>query len=135
MQLRNLIYMQSINTHVDGSDDFRSIYAIGSKLQDSITLEELSSRLCIGIKTSDLTIKDTTHQYSCTTGLLTKRFCTDKSHLRYKKLSRQYGTFCTDLLKVQVTSIRGYCGGVLYTNKIGLKKFFPCESEKGEETG
>ena len=32
-------------------------------------------------------------------------------------------------------SIRGYCVGVLYTNNIGFKKFFPCEIYKGEETG
>ena len=31
--------------------------------------------------------------------------------------------------------ISGYCGGVLYTNKIGFKNFLSCESEKGEETG
>ena len=67
--------------------------------------------------------------------MLTNRFCTDKAHLDYKQLSRQYVNFYTDFLKVQVTYICGYCGGVSYTNNIGLKKFFPCEGNKSEETG
>ena len=29
----------------------------------------------------------------------------------------------------------GYCGGVLYNNNILFKIFFPCDSEKVEETG
>ena len=35
-QLRNLLSMKSIITHVDGSDEFWSIYAINSKRQDII---------------------------------------------------------------------------------------------------
>ena len=62
-------------------------------------------------------------------------FFTDKAHIPYKQVSRQYGTLYIDFLKVQVTSIRGYHGGVLYTNNIGFKKFFPRYNEKGEETG
>ena len=41
----------------------------------------------------------------------------------------------TDYLKVSVKSIRAYIGGTIYTNKLRFKKFFPAESEQGEETG
>ena len=51
--------MQSIITHVDSSDEFRSIYDINSKPKDSITPEELSSRLCIGLNTSGCNLKAT----------------------------------------------------------------------------
>ena len=80
--------MQSIITHVDGSDEFRYISAINSKLQYSITPEELRSGLCVGLKTAARNPKATTHQYIRTTGLLTNRFCTNKAYLRYKQLSR-----------------------------------------------
>ena len=119
--LSNPLSMQSIIKHADSSDEFRYISDINSKRQDSITPEELSSRLCHGINTAAGTIKANTHQYILTTGLLTKRFCTCKAHLLYKQFSRQYGTFYTDFLKVQVRSIHGYCGGLLYINKIGFK--------------
>ena len=32
-------------------------------------------------------------------------------------------------------SIPSYFGGVLYINNIGFKNLFPCEIDKGEETG
>ena len=135
IQLTTILSMQPMIEQVGDTDDFRTIHALNTKRQDSISPEELSKRLCIGLKTAARTLNATTHQYVHTTGLLTKRFRTDKSHLRYKQLSRQYGTFYTDYLKVSVKSIRGFIGGVIYTNKIGFKKFFPCENEKGEETG
>ena len=40
-----------------------------------------------------------------------------------------------DYLEVSSKSMQCYIGGVLYTNKLGFKKFYPCESEQGEETG
>ena len=119
----------------EDSDKYCSVTALNSSRSDSISPEELSRRLCIGLKTAARTLKATSHQYIRTTGLLTKRFRTDKSQLRYKQLSKQYGTFYTYFLKVAVKSIRGFIGGVLYTNKIGFKKFPPCESEKVQETG
>ena len=134
-QLRNILSMQSIIAHVDDSDNFLSISVINGKCQDSITPEELSSRLFIGLKKAICTLKATTHQYIRNAGLLTKRSCTNKYHLRYKQLSLQYSTFYTDFLRVQVTSICGYFGGFLYPNNIGFKKFFPCEIEKSKETG
>ena len=47
---------------------------------------------------------------------------------------RGYGTFYCDFLKVSVKSIRGYKGDMLYINKLGFKKFFPCSTEQGQET-
>jgi hypothetical protein len=134
-QISTIYSLQSMIEYNEETDGFSSTAAINSTMSDSITPEELSRRLCIGLKTAARTLKATSHQYIRTTGLLSKRFRTDKAQLRYKQLSRQYGTFYTDFLKVAVKSIRGYIGGVIYTNKAGFKKFFPCESEKGEETG
>ena len=132
-QLSNLFSIQSIITYVDGIDKFQYISAINSKLQYIITTEELSSLLCIGLNTYSCTFKATTHKYFFTIGFLTKRFRTDKYRLHYKELSPNYGTFYNDFLKVQDMSIRGYCGGLLYTNNTGFKNFFPCESDKGKE--
>ena len=53
---------------------------------------------------------------------------------RYKQLSHHYGTFYVDFLKTAVKSIRSFIGGMLYRNKLGYKKFFPCTSETQEET-
>ena len=137
-QLPSMLAMQSLLEQVNSDDcdtDFRTVHAINTKRKESISPEELSQRLGIGLKTAARTLKATTHDFIRSTGLLTKRFKTDKAHLRYKQLSRQYGSFYTDYLKVSVKSIRGYIGGVLYTNKVGFKKFFPCDTEKGEDTG
>ena len=117
------------------SKSFATINALNSKKEDSLTPEELSRRWGIGLSTAVRTLKATTHKCIRTTGLLTKRFRTDKAQLRYKQLSRQYGTFYVDYLKVGVTSIRQFIGGNLYTNKLGFKKFFPCTNETSKETG
>ena len=87
----------------------------------------------IVLKTAKNTILVTTHK-SCSTGMLARRFTTDKSQLRYKQLSRHYGTFYVDFLKVNVKLLRGYVGGMLNCNKLGFKKFFPCINETQEET-
>ena len=109
-QLSYLLSMQSIITNVDNSDGFRSVSDINSKRQDSINPEEISSHLCIGLKTAARTLKATFHKYIITTGFLTKKLCTDKAHIFYKHLYRQYCNFYTDFLKLQVTSISVYCG-------------------------
>ena len=111
------------------SKSFATINALNSKKEDSLTPEELSRRWGIGLR------KATTHKCIRTTGLLTKRFRTDKAQLRYKQLSRQYGIVYVDYLKVGVTSIRQFIGGNLYTNKLGFKKFFPCTNETSNESG
>ena len=79
------------------------------------------------------TILATTHKCIHSTGMLAKRFKTDKSQLRCKQLSRHSGTFYVDFLKVNVKSFRGYAGGMLYCNKLGFKIFFPCMNETQEE--
>ena len=132
-QLSTIFSMNIMIDYDEDSDKYCSVTALNSSRSDSISPEELSRRLCIGLKTAARTLKATSHQYIRTTGLLSKRFRTDKSQLRYKQLSKQYGTFYTDFLKVAVKFVRGYIGGVLYTNKIGFKKFFPCESEKDKK--
>ena len=133
-QLSQILSLQSMIEEIE-DDVFSSIHSLNTKRKDTMSPEELSKRLHIGLKTASRTLKATTHQWIRTTGLLTKRFRTDKAHLRYNQLSKQYGTFYTDYLKVSVKSIRGYIGGTIYTNKLGFKKFFPAESEQGEETG
>ena len=86
-QLSNIIYMQSIITHVDGSDEFQYISAIKIKHQDSIAQEEISSLISIGLNIYASTLKATTHQYVCTAGFLTNMFFSDKPRLHYKQLS------------------------------------------------
>ena len=102
-----------------------------SKLRDSNSLspEQLSRMWQIALKTAKNSILATTHKCIRSTGMLARRFKTDKSQLRYKQLSRHYGTFYVDFLKVNVKSLRGYVGGILYCNKLGFKKFFPCINE------
>ena len=117
------------------STDFRTIDAIKSVSKDILSPENLSQMWNIGLATASRTLKATTHKRIRTTGLLTKRFRTDKAQLRYKQMSRQYGNFYVDYLKVGVTSIRQFVGGTLYTFKRGFKKFLTCSSETSEETG
>ena len=112
-----------------------TICKLSSRREDSITPEFLSKHLNIGLATAKRTLQATTHQCVRSTGLLAKRFKTDKSQLRYKQLMRGHGNFYCDYLKSSVKSIRGHIGGVLYTNKCGFKKFYPCSTESGAETG
>ena len=86
----------------------------------------------IGLKTASRTLKATSHECVRSTGLLAKRYKTNKAQLRYKQLSRQYGTFYADFLKSGVKSIRDFIGGTLFTNKLGFEKHFPSEDEKQE---
>ena len=111
-----------------------SIRAIRTNNKASITPEKLSSMWNIGLTTASRTLAATTHKCMRTTGLLARRFKTDKAQLRYKQLCRQFGTFYTDYLKSNVKSTRGYIGGTVYTNKLGFKKFYPCADEKGSST-
>ena len=115
-------------------DDYATVMAINFKKKKSITPEQLSKLWHIGIKTAERTLKATTYKIIRTTGLLTKRFRTDKAQLRYNQLGRTYGTFYTDYLKNNVKSVRGYIGGTIYTNKLGFKKFFPHSDETGAST-
>ena len=105
-------------------------------LRESVTLtpEQLSVMWQIGLRTAKDTILATTQKCIRSTGTLSRRFKTDKSQLRYRQISRHHGTFYVDFLKVTVKSIRGFIGGMLYCNKLGFKKFFPCTNETQEET-
>ena len=114
---------------------FASINKISTKRDSSITPEDLCKLLHIGLGTAQRTLKATTYQCIRSTGLLAKRFKTDRSQLRYKQLMKGFGTFYCDFLKVGCVSLRGFMGGVVYTNKVGFKKFYPCSNESGEETG
>ena len=138
MQLPSLLINSPLLHDVTPQDQEESVFSTISKVntrrRDTITPEALAKRLNIGLATAKRTLNATSHQCLRTTGLLTKRFKTDRSQLRYKQLTRGYGTFYTDYLKVSTKSLRGYIGGVIYTNKLGFKKFYPCETEQGLET-
>jgi Integrase core domain. len=115
---------------------YRSISAMNSyKTKDNISPEEMAHMLKIGLKTAQQTLQATTAKFIRTTGALSRRFRTDKAQLRYKQLSWIFGKFYCDYLKVKVTSLRGYKGGVIYTNGLGFYKFVPCENETAETTG
>ena len=133
-QLHSILSMSSIIDEITTESE-TNIGALKSKQSLSLTATELSRKLHIGLQTASRTLKATTHQCIRSTGLLSRRFRTDKAQLRYKQLSKRYGLFYTDYLKVSVKSLRGFIGGVVYTNKLGFKKFFPCSTETGEETG
>ena len=106
-----------------------------SKRSDYITPEELSNKLYIGFNKAARTLKAKKSQFVFSTGLLTRRFSNDKSHLRYKHLVKVFGSFYADYFKSKTKSIQGYVGGVVYTNKLRFYKFIPCENETSENTG
>ena len=64
-----------------------------------------------GLNNMIKTLDATTYQCIRSTGLLAKRFKTDKSQPRYKHVSCRYGTFCVDYLKVGVKTVRQFIGG------------------------
>ena len=134
-QLPTIALFQPILASTDEGETYSSFSAINSKSHDSLSPEDLSKRLFIGLSTAKRTLQATSHQFIRTTGSLTKRFRTDKAHLRYKQLAKVYGSFYCDYLKMNVKSIRGFVGGVMYTNKLSFHKFVPCSAETGEETG
>ena len=83
IQLSTVLSMHSM---IEESNDeqFQSIHVTNTKRQDSISPEELSKCECIGLKTADRTLKAITNQHIRTTCILSKRFRTDKAHIRYK---------------------------------------------------
>ena len=111
------------------------IASLTSVRSDLITPEELSKKWHISLNIAARTLKATTHQFICTTGALTKRFQTDKAQLRYKRLMKLFGSFYCDYLKSEAKSLRGYIGGVVYTNHLAFYKFVPCSTETSAKTG
>ena len=105
-----------------------------SRESDSLTPEQLNVLWQIRLKTAKNAILATTHKCIRSTRMLTRRFKTDKSQLRYRQLYRHHGTLYVDFLKVAIKSIFCYIGGMLYCNKLSFKKFFPCTNETQEET-
>ena len=106
-----------------------------SKGVDYTTPEELSNKLHIGLKTVDRTLKSKMYHFILSTVLFTIHFSTDKAHLRYKQLARNFGSFNTEYLKLKTKSIRGYVGGIVYTNQLVYYKFIPCDNKTSENTG
>jgi len=117
--------------YTEGSDEpeYRSTYALGSNATNTLTPEDLSKLWGIGIKTARRTLKATTHRCIRTVGDLTRRFRTDKAHMRFRRLTTKQGQFYVDTLKSKVKSIRGFTCGNLYTNNLGFRKFFPMSTE------
>jgi hypothetical protein len=105
------------------NDDYRSVHSIQSSAKSNLTPEELARLWGIGLKTACRTIQATTHRCVKTVGELTRRFRTDKAHMRYRRLSTKHGLFYVDTLKSKVKSIRGFTCGNLYTNSLGFRKF------------
>ncbi|GFH50586.1 hypothetical protein CTEN210_07062 [Chaetoceros tenuissimus] len=136
MSLHLLSAVQSTAVLHPHEDTFKSLQAMNSyKSKESISPEEMARLLKIGLKTAQRTLQATTSKFIRTTGALSRRFKTDKAQLQYKQLSRIFGKFYCDYLKVNATSIRGYKGGVIYTNGLGFYKFLPCENETSKTTG
>ncbi len=108
---------------------YRSTNAVASRSKEKLSPEELASKWGIGIKTAKRTLKATTHRCIRTVGDLTRRFRTDKAHMRYRRLATKHGRFYVDTLLSKVVSIRNYKCGNLYTNDLGFRKFFPMATE------
>ena len=117
----------------DSEDGHSTVSKMATNRSDRLSPEKLSQLWRIGIKTAERTLKASTHQCIRTTGVLTRRFRTDKAHMRFKQLSTHHGEFYADYLKCAVKSIRGFIGGTVYTNRLGFKKFFPMKTEQGKE--
>jgi hypothetical protein len=131
-ELMNTNYFSILDDHRelhDHNDSYHSIFAINSKQRNTLSPEELSRLWGIGLKTARRTLTATTHRCVKTVGELTRRFRTDKAHMRYRRLSTKHGLFYVDTLKSKVKSIRGFTCGNLYTNSLGFRKFFPMETE------
>ena len=122
--------IKSFLIDVDDDDNTTSnIKAVASKQSEKLTPEQLAKKWGIGLKTAKRTLLATTHRCVKTVGDLTRRFRTDKTHMRYRRLSTKHGQFYVDTLHSKVKSIRSYKCGNLYTNNLGFRKFFPMTTE------
>ena len=118
---------------VPGEPEFHSINALTARKKNKLSPEELSKLWRIGLKPAKRTLEATTHTCIRSVGNLTRRFKTDKAHLRYKRVATCEGNFYVDTLFSKVKSVRGFTCGNLYTTMLGFKKFFPMESKTGQE--
>ena len=117
----------------DGDDDYSTISKMATNRSDRLSPEKLSQLWRIGIKTAERTIKASTHQCIRTTGVLTRRFRTDKAHMRFKQLSTHHGEFYADYLKCAVKSIRGFIGGTFTLTNLDSRNFSPCLQNEGRK--
>jgi hypothetical protein len=125
--------VNQLRTTISVDIDDRTCSVMATRKRDTLSPEELARLWKIGIHTANRTLKATTHQCLRTAGNITKRFKTDRAHMRYKRLSTKYGQFYVDTLFAKVKSIRGYTCGNLYTNRLGFKKFYPMVSNNSVE--
>jgi hypothetical protein len=118
-----------LDTSSQDTFSYRSLSSMKTSKNDTLSPEALAKLWGIGLKTARKTLLATEHKCIRTVGDLTRRFRTDKAHMRYKKLSTKHGRFYVDTLKSKVKSIRGFTCGNLYTNSLGFRKFFPMITE------
>ena len=120
-----------VSTYLESGEEagFSTVGSFSTRKHDSLTAEDLSRLWCIGLKTARRTLLATTHQCLRTAGVLSRRFRTDKAHMRYKRLATKQGLFYVDTLLSKIKSIRGFTCGDLYTNNLGFRKFFPMETQ------
>ena len=105
--------------------EFMTLCALRSKNKNTMTPEELAEKWQIGLNTAARTLKATTHTCVRSVGDITRRFRTEKAHMRYRRLTTRHGLFYVDTLFSKVKSLRGFTCGNLYTNSMGFRKFFP----------
>ena len=89
MSMQLPVLLDEFTYDVEESGTFCAVRT--QKSGEYITPEEMATKLMIGLKTANRTLRATTSKFIRTTGSLTKRFRTDKAQLRYKQLSRIFG--------------------------------------------
>ncbi len=107
-ELMNNDYFEILDDHRElyvHDNEYHSISAINTKQHNTLTPEELSRLWGIGLKNARRTLAATSHRCVKTVGELTRRFRTDKVHMRYRRLSTKHGLFYVDTLKSKVKSI------------------------------
>ena len=97
-----ILYMKQ--TEIEESNNQATLYRISLRESNSISPEQLSRMWQISLKMAKKTVLATTQKCIRSTRILSRRFKTDESQLRYKQLSRHYGAFYVDFLKVNVKS-------------------------------
>ena len=120
---------------VDGSPIYASASSVLKKRINRVMTKRLSMMWHIGRKTSNHTIKSTTHQCIRNMGILAKCFNIYKAQLWYKQLVGRHRTLYVDYFKVGAKSARVFIEGALYTNNLEFNKLIPCLDETSEQTG
>ena len=87
---------------MDGEDMYFTVGTVKDKYSPLLSPEKLSRMWDICLKTAINNLDSTTHQCIRSTGIIEKRFKTDKAQIQYKKLSCWYVKFYVDYIKVGV---------------------------------